>query len=94
MHPILLNFFFSLCLQGPPGPTGIQGVIGAPGPAVSSISSQRFFFIYILQILVTVIKRKFILALDKNSFLVAAPALVSLWPEEKLNDSLLRVISL
>lgn len=24
-----------VCVQGPPGPAGLQGPIGAPGPAVS-----------------------------------------------------------
>lgn len=28
----------SLYFQGPPGPSGLQGVVGAPGPAVSMIS--------------------------------------------------------
>lgn len=27
---------FSIHVQGPPGPSGLQGPIGAPGPAVST----------------------------------------------------------
>lgn len=27
---------FLVCIQGPPGPAGLQGPIGAPGPAVST----------------------------------------------------------
>lgn len=28
--------FLLVCVQGPPGPAGLQGPIGAPGPAVST----------------------------------------------------------
>ena len=30
---------YSLCFQGPPGSNGLQGVVGAPGPAVSNTFS-------------------------------------------------------
>lgn len=31
---ILIRVFFSRCSQGPPGPTGLQGLVGQPGPLV------------------------------------------------------------
>lgn len=76
--------FFPLCLQGPPGPTGLQGVIGAPGPAVSRIFFSNiylFFLNYNCWSLQYKKKKSF----RWKCFLVAAPALVSLLPEEKLN---------
>lgn len=33
---IYLCKFVLVCVQGPPGPAGLQGPIGAPGPAVST----------------------------------------------------------
>lgn len=32
---------FLVCIQGPPGPAGLQGPIGAPGPAVSTHALQN-----------------------------------------------------
>lgn len=38
---------FSVSVQGPPGPSGLQGPIGAPGPAVSE-KNPLIDFAYLL----------------------------------------------
>ena len=42
------TFFFFSYVQGPPGPAGLQGPIGAPGPAVSTLQLSCTAWMHLL----------------------------------------------